>query len=92
MLEAVRLALGITVEDFDSEISDLIQAALSDLDTNGVLATDMQSDPLILQAVKTYCRAHFHSPADYDKLLSAYEEQKGHLMNCSRYTDYTEVW
>ena len=91
MLEAVKKALAITVDDFDSEISDLIQAALYDLDTNGVLATGMQGDPLIVQAVKTYCRAHFHSPADYDKLLAAYEEQKGHLMNCSRYTDYAEV-
>lgn len=92
MLEAVRKALAITVNDFDSEIIDLIQAALADLDTNGVLASAMLDDPLIIQAVKTYCRAHFHSPADYDKLLAAYEEQKGHMMNCSRYTDYTEVW
>lgn len=91
MLDAVKLALAITVDDFNSEINDLIQAALYDLETNGILAISQQSDPLILQAVKTYCRAHFHSPADYDKLLAAYEEQKGHLMNCSRYTDYTGV-
>lgn len=92
MLEAVKLALGITTEDYDSEISDLIQAALYDLLTNGVLALTMQDDPLVIQAVKTYVRAHFHSPADYDKLLSAYEEQKGHLMNCTGYTVFpTEV-
>lgn len=88
MLDAVKLALAITVDDFDSEISDLIQAALYDLKTNGVNALDMQTDPLVIQAVKTYCRAHFHSPADYDRLLAAYEEQKGHLMNCTGYT----VW
>ena len=86
MLEAVKLALAITVEDFDSDISDLINAALYDLHTNGVSALTMQHDPLIIQAVKTYVREHFHSPADYDKLLAAYEEQKGHLMNCTGYT------
>ena len=90
MLNAVKLALAITVNDFDGEITDLINAALADLDTNGIYATGMKNDPLIIQAVKTYCRAHFHSPADYDRLLAAYEEQKGHLMNCSRYTDYGE--
>ena len=90
MLDAVKLALAITVDDFDAEIDDLIQAALYDLKTNGVNALDMQDDPLIMQAVKTYCRAHFHSPADYDRLLAAYEEQKGHLMNCTGYTVFPD--
>ena len=88
MLQAVKLALAITVDDFDSEIGDLIQAALYDLKTNGVDALNMQDDPLVVQAVKTYVRAHFHSPADYDRLLAAYEEQKGHLMTCTGYTDF----
>lgn len=88
LLEAVKLTLAITVDDYDAEIQDLIYAALYDLQTNGVNALDKQDDPLIIQAVKTYCRAHFHSPADYDKLLAAYEEQKGHLMNCTGYTAY----
>ena len=88
MLTSVKNALGITVSDpiIDDEINDLIAAALYDLQTNGVDALNMQTDPLILQAVKTYCRAHFHSPADYDRLLAAYEEQKGHLMHCTGYT------
>ena len=90
MLDAVKLALAITVDDFDDEIEDLIQAALYDLKTNGVNALDMQTDPLVKQAVKTYCRAHFHSPADYDRLLAAYEEQKGHLMNCTGYTAFPD--
>lgn len=88
MLEKVKLALAITVNDFDSEIQDLILAALYDLSSNGVLALEKQTDPMILQAVKTYCRAHFHSPADYDRLLAAYEEMKGHLMHTTGYTLY----
>ena len=91
MLKAVKLALAITAEEFDSEIEDLIQAALYDLQTNGVDALSRQNDPLVIQAVKTYCRAHFHSPADYDRLVSAYEEQKGHLMNCTGYTVFPEA-
>ena len=89
MLEAVKLALAITTDAFDDELNALILAALYDLGTNGISALSLQSDPLIIQAVKTYVRAHFHSPADYDRLLAAYEEQKGHLMNCTGYTDFT---
>ena len=88
MLRAVKLALGVTVDDYDEELQDLIQAALFDLQTNGVDAVNLQADPLILQAMKTYCRAHFHSPADYDRLAAAYDAQKGHLMNASGYTDF----
>ena len=90
MLDKVKLALAITVDDFDSEIEDLILAALYDLSSNGVLALEKQTDPLIVQAVKTYCRAHFHSPADYDRLLNAYEEMKGHLMHTTGYTLFPE--
>lgn len=92
-LEAVKGSMGITTDDaiITNEIKDLIDAAVYDLDSNGVLATINKNDPLILQAIKTYCRANFHSPPDHDALQASYEAQKGHLMNCSRYTDYSEV-
>lgn len=91
MLEAVKKALGITSDApiIVDEIQDLILAALYDLKTNGINAIGMQDDPLIIQAVKTYCRAFFHSPADYENLLASYEAQKGHLMNATGYTDWT---
>lgn len=90
MLQAVKRALAIASDDFDidAEIGDLIESALMDMETNGIKAHELRGDPLVLQAVKTYCRAHFHSPADYDNLLAAYEEQKGHLMQTTGYT----VW
>ena len=90
MLESVKLALAITVDSYDAELQDLINAALYDLKTNGVDALNMQTDALVVQAVKTYCRAHFHSPADYDRLLAAYEEMKGHLMHTTGYTLFPE--
>ncbi len=86
MLESVKTALGITVSAYDDEIGDLIDAALLDLGIAGVEAAE--GDKLILQAVKTYCRAHFRSPADYDKLKAAYDEQKGMLMIASGYTNW----
>ena len=89
MLDAVKLAMGITVDAYDDEIQDLIDAALLDLRIAGV-NTALTQDRLILQAVKTYARAHFRSPADYDRLKAAYDEQKAQLMVATGYTDFGE--
>lgn len=90
MLEAVKLSMGITVSAYDAEIQDLISAALGDLGIAGVDNT-LTQDPLILQAVKTYVRAHFRSPADYDRLKACYDEQKAQLMTATGYTDWGDA-
>lgn len=88
MISAVKLSLAITVNNFDTEISDLIDAALLDLGIAGVTGY-ADNNKLVLMAVKTYVRAHFQSPADYDKLKAAYDEQKGQLMIATGYTSWT---
>ena len=90
MLSKVKLAMGITVNAYDSEIADLIQAALGDLGIAGV-DSSLEYDPMILQAVKTYVRAHFRSPADYERLKAAYDEQKAQLAHNKNYTQYGEA-
>ena len=70
MLEAVKRALSLTTAFYDDELQDLINAALADLGLAGINSDSLVSDPLILQAVKTYCRAHFKSPDDYDKIVT----------------------
>lgn len=47
MLEKVKLALRIKTTAFDSEIEDLISAALADLGIAGVLTGEKENDPLI---------------------------------------------
>ena len=91
MLMAVKLAMAITVTDYDMELNDLIAAACADLKSNGIKVDALAEafDPLLLQAVKTYCRAMFQSPADYDKLLDSYNMQKGHMMHCTGYTTWS---
>ena len=87
-LTAVKLALNVTVSDYDNEISDLIDAALLDLKTAGIDTTNKSGDKLVLQAVKTYCRMNFQSPADYDRLAASYDLQVTKLMHTDGYTNY----
>ena len=87
MLDKVKLALRITTTAFDSELNDLITAALADLGLAGV-ATLNDTDPLIILAVTTYCRLHFGHPDDYDRMKSSYDEQKAQLMMATGYTDW----
>lgn len=87
MLEKVKLALRMKTTAFDDEINDLIAAALADLGIAGV-TTLTETDPLIIRAVITYCRANFGQPDDYDRLKAAYDEQKSQLRTATGYTDW----
>lgn len=89
-LTAVKLALGVTVSAYDAEITDLIGAALADLELALGQEVD-EADKLVLQAVKTYVRMSFRSPADYDRLRSSYESQKGQLQIATGYTNWGDL-
>lgn len=94
LLAKVKQALMQTEDTFNDQIKDLINACLGDLKIAGVSTDqleDVYADPLIIMAVKTYCRLHFGEPDDYDRLRSAYDEQKAQLSMNSRYTVWTEV-
>lgn len=103
MLNEAKKALRVTATEYDTEIMSLLQAGARDLEIAGVnipgrivwtvssgavVDNSTLKDPLVVRAVLTYARAHFGSPADYDRLLAAYETQKVQLMHASRYTEY----
>lgn len=85
MLEAVKLALRITTDAFDTELSDLIEAGMIDLTQAGIVNMDT-SDPMIRRAVITFCRLNFGQPDDFDRLKKSYDEQKAQLGMATGYT------
>lgn len=85
MLDKVKLALRLTVDAFDAEITDLISAALADLGIAGIPAAEVETDPLIVRAVITYCRLHFGTPDDYERMRESYNEQKAQLQVATGY-------
>lgn len=87
-LQAVKLALRIVTAAFDSELNDLIAAALIDLKQAGITNTD-QTDPMIRRAIVTFCKFNFGQPDDYDRLKRSYDEQKAQLGMATGYTTWT---
>lgn len=85
MLTAVKLALRITTNAFDSELNALIQAAMKDLGIAGIDAETLANDALVTQAIKTYVRMSFGSPSDYDRLKRSYDEQKAQMQTATGY-------
>lgn len=97
MLAKVKLAKRISTTVFDSELLDLIAAAIADIQHAGVRfaytelgedgnVTDYSvADPLICRAIVTYVVMNFGSPNDYDRLKASYDEQKGQLRESSGY-------
>lgn len=90
VINSIKLALRITTDAFNAELTDLYNAALLDLGIAGVTNDDI-NDPLILRAVITYCKLHFGQPDDYDRLKRSYDEQKAQLSTATGYTTWTEA-
>ena len=64
-LEAVKMALRISVEDYDAEISALIDAARADLRLSGVTSGD--EDARVNLAIAAYVKANFGYAEDAEK-------------------------
>lgn len=90
MLNKVRMALRITTEAFDDELTDLINAGLADL---GIAGADGEkvvlTDPLTIRAVITYCKMNFGEPDEYDRLKRSYDEQKAQMSMATGWTVWT---
>ena len=89
ILDDVKLALRITTTAFDSELTNLINAAKIDLGIAGVtLPTEL--DAICNLAIVTYCKCNFGQPDDYDRLKASYDEQKAQLSMATGYTTWTD--
>lgn len=90
MLEKVKLALRITTDAFDSELTELIAAAQIDLGIAGVVVP-AEIDSIVSRAIITYCKCNFGQPDDYDRLKRSYDEQKAQLSMATGYTEWIEA-
>ena len=92
LLEKTKLALRVTVNNYDTDLTALIEAAKLDLGIAGVdLPTEL--DAIVERAIITYCKVHFSALTDgeWSRLKASYDEQKAQLATATGYTDWLGV-
>ncbi len=89
LLEKVKLALRITVSDYDLDLLSLIAAAQLDLGLAGVIVP-AELDAIVDRAIITYCKIHFSALSDgeWSRLKASYDEQKAQLATATGYTNW----
>ena len=97
LLDDVKVACRVPSAAFDTELTDLMTSAFSDLGISDIKASMLEvsdsPDPLIKQAVITYCKMNFGFQSDsfYNRLKASYDEQKAQLLMSSGYTDWGDT-
>lgn len=92
LLQRVKLALRLTVDDYDTDLNDLIDAAKLDLGIAGVIVPT-ELDAIVRRAIITYVQVNFQQ-LDKDamnRLKKAYDEQKAQLGTATGYTNWGAV-
>ena len=92
LLEKTKLALRVTVNNYDADLTSLIEAAKLDL---GIAGVDLPAelDAIVERAIITYCKVHFSALTDgeWSRLKASYDEQKAQLATATGYTDWLGV-
>lgn len=83
MCRAVRVS---ETETSTEEITGLIEAAAADLSRQGVDTIDLD-DPLVKQAVKLYCKAHYGYDSNTERFDAAYVSLSAAMSLCGDYDE-----
>lgn len=94
LLNKVKMALRINNSAFDEDINDLIDTCILDLKIAGINIPNEQSEEyaMIIQAVKTYCRAYFGlENSESEKYQRSYESIKLHMSLVAEFRSESDV-
>lgn len=89
MLNKVKLALRISTDAYDDDITRLIASAELDLGIAGVVIPE-ELDAICETAIITYVKCHFGEPDNLERLKASYDEQKAQLSMATGYTQWTD--
>lgn len=96
MLDKVKMALALSANTFDTELSELITAAVLDLkiaEVNSDAVVSEPTDALVTRAIISYCVYHFElehgDSTKADRFKTAYDEQKAQMSMATGYTVWT---
>lgn len=87
LIKKAKVALRITTDVYDGQISDLLESAIVDLGIAGVEVPE-QSSVIVETAQITYVAMNFGNPENYSRLKASYDEQKAQLSMSSGFTNW----
>jgi len=92
LLQKVKLALRVTVDAYNEDLTTLIASAKLDLGIGGVVLPETL-DEICERAIITYCKIHFLTLTDgeYSRMKASYDEQKAQLATATGYTNWGGV-
>lgn len=92
LLDKTKLALRVTVNNYDTDLTALINAAKLDLGIAGV-ELPAALDAICERAIITYCKVYFASlnEWEYSHLKASYDEQKAQLVTATGYTNWGDA-
>ncbi|MBW8382495.1 MAG: DNA-packaging protein [Youngiibacter sp.] len=87
--DKVKLALGISHSKLDSDIDETISSAMSEMERIGIFAEKVvDTDPLIVEAIKTYCKYIYYTELDArEKFFESWNYQIDCLRKSSDYQE-----
>lgn len=88
IIKLIKLQNMWTTSAYDALIESKILSCVRDLQTVGIAYASADSgDPLIREAILTYCTMHMGKPSaeEYDRLKRAYDELKSQLQCTTGY-------
>ncbi len=89
MLTDIKKALGLTNDEFDSIINNLISSAKKDLEMVGIAKSIIDAknvDPLIYSAILSYVQSKFDLN-NSEMFQSSYELQKDNIRRIEKYME-----
>ena len=92
LLSKIKTSIRIKHTALDDDVADTIAACLTDLHVCGVHASMLDPgkdlDPLVLNAVKLYCKAEYtDDPAKAARYMAGYDGLKACLMMAEEYIE-----
>lgn len=91
LLNKIKTSIRIGHDKLDEDVADDIVACLADLRKDGIVESKLDAskelDPLILHAVKMYCKANYtDDPVKATRYQAGYDSLKSSLMMAEGYS------
>lgn len=83
LLGTVKLAMGISTNAFDVELTALIDACKTELRLAGVVSSE--EEPLFVQAIIFYCKAYFRNDDRSERYQKAFEKVRDAMSLAGEY-------